>query len=89
MATKAQALKVAAKFGMVLDGTVTGVVGHCGNVTFDHPTHSFNHDCRSITVSGFQPMPELWGEAIERMKDECPHLNPCTDPNCDYHGPDT
>lgn len=84
-ATKAQAMRVASKFGMILDESVTGVIDQSGNVTFDHPTHSFGDDCRSITVSGHQPMSELWAEAIARMQEECPALRRCTDPDCDYH----
>ena len=83
--TKANAMKVAARFGMVLDESVTGKIGECGCVTFDHPTHSFGGDCRSITVSGYQPMSELWQEAAVRMEDECGDLVPCDDLTCDYH----
>jgi hypothetical protein len=90
MATKQAALALAAKFGLELDESVTGRIGESGTVTFDHPTHSFGGDCRSITVSGFQPMAELWQEAIDRMREEGPHLTPCTCPDCDYHaGGDT
>lgn len=84
-ATKAQALKVGAKFGLVLDDTVSGVIDGVGTVTFDHPTHALGCDCTSITVSGYRPMAELWAEAIERIKEECRDLRPCTNPDCDYH----
>lgn len=84
-ATKAQALRVAQKFGMVLDGANTGKIGESATVIFDHPTKSFDGDCRSITVSGYTSMAVLWAEAIERMENECPHLVPCRAPDCDYH----
>ena len=84
-ATKRQALATARRLGMVLDESVTGRIGEFGCVTLDHLTHSFGGDCRSITCSGYQPMSELWAEAIARMDDECGDLVPCADPQCDYH----
>lgn len=87
-ATKAQALRVAQKFGMVLDDVNSGMIGRNGTVIFDHPTKSFDGDCRSITVSGYTTMGVLWAEAIERMEAECPNLVPCDDPGCDYHNLD-
>lgn len=85
MSPKDKALKAAAKFGLVLDEGVTGKIGECGTVTFDHPTHSFAGDCRSITVSGYAAMPVLWQEAFERINEEGPLLQPCECCECDYH----
>jgi succinate dehydrogenase/fumarate reductase flavoprotein subunit len=84
-ATKAQALRVANRFGMVLDEDNSGKIGETATVIFDHPSKSFDGDCRSITVSGHTTMGILWAEAIERMEGECPHLVLCSDPECDYH----
>jgi hypothetical protein len=86
MASRAQAMAAARRFGMILDESVTGKIGECGCVTFDHPTHSFGGDCRSITVSGYQSMSDLWGEAIDRINEEGPGLVPCDNPACEYHG---
>lgn len=88
--TKAKALKVAARFGFVLDESCSGLMSGCYTVVFDHPTHSIGFDCRSITVSDYgsgaiTPAQAAWSEAIERMEAEGPLLEPCTDPECDYH----
>lgn len=93
MGTKAKALRVAAKFGMVIDESVTGRVGDCFLITLDHPTHSFGGDCRSIHVEDYGSGDRsaatcAWAEAIDRMEADCPGLKPCTDPDCDYHARD-
>jgi hypothetical protein len=90
MSTKAKALKVAARFGFVLDETVSGKVGDNFSVTFDHPTHSIEYDCRSICVSDYGNAHTsaavcAWSEAIERMEHEGQFLELCTDPDCEYH----
>lgn len=90
MASKQQALRVAKRFGLELDESVTGLIGGSFALTFDHPTHSFGGDCRSIHVCDYgsgdiTPAQSAWSEAIERMEDEGPHLEPCIDPECDYH----
>lgn len=90
MPSKTQAMRVARKFGFVLDESVTGLIGSCYSITLDHPTHSINGDCRSIHVSDYgsgntSPARAAWAEAIERMEDEGPLLVPCADPECDYH----
>lgn len=84
MATKQQALRTAARFGFVLDESVSGKTGIWGAATFDHPTHSFAGDCRSIH-SEDTDMATVWAECIERMEDEGQFLEPCTDPECEYH----
>lgn len=85
IATKARALRVARHYGMVLDEANSGKIEESASVIFDHPTHSFGDDCRSITVSGYTTMGVLWAEAIERMEAECPFLMQCKDPDCEYH----
>lgn len=90
MSTKSQALAVAARFGFELDEGVTGLMGGCFAITFDHPTHSIAGDCRSIHVEDYgsgdvSPAKAAWREAIERMNDEGPLLEPCTDHGCEYH----
>lgn len=90
MCTKAKALAVARKFGLVLDERNSGLIGHCYTVILDHPTHSFSGDCRSITVSDYgsgdvTPAQAAWSEAIERMQSEAPFLEPCPVADCDYH----
>lgn len=92
MCSKSKALNVAAKFGFVLDESVSGLVGGCYMVTFDHPTHSISGDCRSIHVCdygssrpGDTPARAAWTDAIQRMQDEGPFLEPCSDPDCEYH----
>lgn len=90
MATKAQALRVAAKYGLVLDETVSGLFGGCYLITLDHPTKSFGGDCRSIHVEDYGTGDRsaascAWQEAIERINAEGPLLEDCTDPDCDYH----
>jgi hypothetical protein len=87
MATKAQALAVAAKYGFVLDESVSGKIGLWFMVTFDHPTHNIGGDCRSIHVEDISGS-VAWAEAIERMEDEAPLLERCTDPDCEYHDPE-
>lgn len=83
MATKAQALAVAARLGFVLDETVSGKIGIWFSVTFDHPM-SLSGDCRSIHIEDTSAS-VAWAEAIERMESEAKHLQPCTDKFCDYH----
>ena len=84
MTTKTQALRTAAKFGFVLDESVTGKFGFYQLITFDHPTHHIAGDCRSIHVE--DPSASVaWAEAIERMNDEGPLLAECLDPECEYH----
>ena len=85
MATKAQALRVASKFGFVLDETVSGKIGWFMLITFDHPTHSISGDCRSIHVEDTSAS-RAWEEAIERMNAEGPHLVKCNNSSCEYHG---
>jgi hypothetical protein len=87
MATKAQALAVAAKYGFELDASVSGKIGLWQMVTFDHPTHSIAGDCRSIHVEDIDAG-TAWAEAIERMRDEGPRLERCADPECEYHNDD-
>jgi hypothetical protein len=85
MATKQQALRVAARHGFVLDETVSGPMGVAGGMaTFDHPTHSFAGDCRSIHDVDIS-MDKVWANCIERMEREADLLTPCTDPDCEYH----
>lgn len=84
MATKQQALRAAKEFGFVLDESVTGKFGLFYLITFDHPTHSMSGDCRSIHVEDTSAS-VAWEEAIGRMCDEEPYLEPCTDPDCEYH----
>jgi hypothetical protein len=83
-------MKVAERFGLVVDDGVTGNFGGCFLITLDHPTHSFGGDCRSIHVEDCgtgsrSPADCAWADAIERMNDEGPLLEPCLDPECDYH----
>jgi hypothetical protein len=91
MSTKAKALAVAKRFGFVLDTVNSGPEPIGYTVVFDHPTHSFAGDCRSITCANFTgsngrtAAQESWAEAIERMESEAPLLESCTDPDCDYH----
>lgn len=90
MTTKAKALRVAARFGFVLDEANSGKIGDCFMLTFDHPTHSIAGDCRSIHVSDYgtgdrSPAQCAWAEAIERMESEGELLEPCTNPDCEYH----
>lgn len=90
MATKAQGLAVAKRFGFELDESVSGRVGDCYMITLDHPTHSIGGDCRSIHVEDYGNATHsaywcAWADAIERMNDEGPLLQPCDDPDCDYH----
>lgn len=84
--TRAKALRTASRFGLILDESVSGKIDDNMTVTFDHPTHSFGGDCRSITVSmsGVRAS-EVWAEAIDRMEIEGPYLTPCTCGDCDYH----
>ncbi len=84
MATKQQALAVAKKFGFELDGSVSGQFGLWYLITFDHPTHSIYHDCRSIHVEDISAS-IAWAEAIERMNDEGQNLQLCEDLECEYH----
>lgn len=91
MSTKRQALAVAARFGFVLDERNSGKDPMGFTAIFDHPTHSIGADCRSIVCSNFTGFPGqtaaecTWAEAIERMEAEGPLLEPCEDPDCDYH----
>ena len=90
MSTKQKARRVADKFGMVIDEGVTGQIGPCYMITIDHPTHSFSGDCRSIHVEDYGSGDRTastcaWSDAIDRMQAEGPLLEPCTDPDCDYH----
>ena len=84
MATKAQALKVANKFGFQLDESVSGMIGHSSMATFDHPTHSIAGDCRSIHDCDTS-MSITWANCIERMKNEGPLLTFCNNSKCEYH----
>lgn len=84
MASKAQALVVAKKFGFVLDESVSGNFGYSSMATFDHPTHSIGGDCRSIHDEDTS-MGMTWANCIERMEAEGPFLEPCTDADCEYH----
>ena len=77
--------KLAESMGFVLDETVSFRIGNSASITIDHPTHSFDGDCRSITVSGYTTMAVLWKEIEERLKTEAKFLTPCTNPNCEYH----
>ncbi|MFA5488833.1 MAG: hypothetical protein WC284_06390 [Candidimonas sp.] len=86
MATKQAAMRVAAKFGMVMDEMHSNKIGSCSTVIFDHPSHSLSGECRGITVSGYQSMASAYAEAIERMEAECVDMEECTDPDCEYHG---
>lgn len=61
-ATRASALKVAAKLGFELRSACTS--GRNFTVTLDHPTR------RSITVSGALGSLYVWSEAIDRMEAE-------------------
>jgi hypothetical protein len=90
MSTKAKALKVAERFGFMLDELNSGKCGIWFSVVLDHPTHSIGYDCRSITVedagTGLKAAGACaWEEAIERMEAEGPLLTPCADPECEYH----
>lgn len=90
MTTRTSAMKVAARFGFVLDESVSGKVGDCFVLTLDHPTHSIGGDCRSIHVSDYGDANRsaaacAWAEAIERMEDEGPLLAPCNTAECEYH----
>lgn len=90
MSTKAKALRVAKRYGFVLDESVSGLVGDCFTVCLDHPTHSIAGDCRSITESNFggggQTAAQCaWADTIERMEEEGPLLERCEDPECEYH----
>lgn len=84
MATKAQALAVAKKFGFVLDESVSGLIGLSSMATFDHPTHSIGGDCRSIHDCDTN-MAKTWDNCIERMEAEGPLLELCEDADCEYH----
>jgi hypothetical protein len=85
MSSKSKALAVAARFGFVLDESVSGPVGVVGGMaTFDHPTHSIGGDCRSIHDEDIS-MALVWANCVERMESEGPLLQPCEDPDCEYH----
>lgn len=96
--TRAHALKVAARFGFVLDEATSGKVGLNYTVCLDHPTHSIGGDCRSIVCSSYPGADDdgvprtaswlAWNEAIGRMRDEGLQLVECTDHDCEYHFPD-
>jgi hypothetical protein len=88
--SRSEALKVAKKYGFVLDESVSGKVGDCFMITFDHPTHSIGHDCRSIHISDHGNANRsaalcAWSEAIGRMETEGQLLEECNDPDCEYH----
>lgn len=91
MATKRQALAVAARFGFELDERNSGKDPMGFTAIFDHPTHSICGSCRSITCSNYTGFPGqtaaecTWAEAIERMEEEGPLLEKCEDPECEYH----
>ena len=84
MATKAQALAVARRYGFELDPNVSGHFGFWWLATFDHPTCSLSGDCRSIHEEA-PDAATLWKLCIERMEGEGPLLEPCADPLCEYH----
>ncbi len=91
MATKQQALRVAAKFGFILDEVNSGSIGTNYALTFDHPTHSIGADCRSIHISDYGNANQsaascAWQEAVERMEAEGPLLEKCQLDDCEYHG---
>lgn len=90
LGTKAKALAVAKRFGFVLDDGVSGKIGECFAVTFDHPTHSIAGDCRSIHVSSYgdaftSAAADVWSEVIERMEADGVWLESCADSECEYH----
>lgn len=86
MTSKANVLRAAARFGLVLDEGVSGRCEDTYTVTLDHPTDSFAGDCRSITVSMTGvPAAQVWAEVLDRILTEGPLLRPCTCPDCDYH----
>lgn len=91
MTTKAKALAVAKKLGFVLDEDNSGPMPEIGyNATFDHPTHSLGGDCRSINshsygTVGSTASSQVWRDCIEEMQVNAEWLEPCTDPDCDYH----
>ena len=84
MATKAQALAVAKKYGFVFDESVTGKFGMWHMATVDHPTHSIGSDCRSIHEEAIYAA-DLWHYLIIRVNDEGSMLELCTNENCEYH----
>lgn len=91
--SRATALRLAARYGFVLDESVSGRVGDSYSVTLDHPTHSIGGDCRSIHVSDYgnalrSASACAWEEVAERVCSEGPLLEPCTDPECEYHNGD-
>jgi hypothetical protein len=88
--SKSKALKIAAKYGFVLDESISGKIGDCFMITFDHPTHSLSGDCRSIHIEDYGNGDKsaakcAWEEAVERLESEGQHLILCEDPDCDYH----
>jgi hypothetical protein len=90
MTTKAKALAVAERYGFVLDEQNSGKIGDSYTAIFDHPTHSIAGDCRSITECSYgggrkTASQYVWQEIGERLEAEGRWLQPCTDPECDYH----
>jgi hypothetical protein len=87
--SRAKALRIAARFGFVLDGQNSGCDPGGGyTAIFDHPTHSIGADCRSITETSYPPRAAafVWNSVIERLEAEGPLLQKCSDAGCDYHG---
>lgn len=89
-ATKARAMALIKRYGFVIDASVSGKIGDCYMLTIDHPTHSIGGDCRSIHICDYgsgadSPALCAWREAVERLEAEGPLLEPCDDPDCDFH----
>lgn len=84
MATKAQALAVAKRLGFELDKSVSGRTGMWFAATFDHPTHMDVDGCHSIHECDIEAS-VVWADCIERMLDAHPRMEPCDDPECEYH----
>lgn len=86
--SRQRALALAASFGFVLDERNSGPEPLGGyTAILDHPTHSIAGDCRSITETSYPPKAAdfVWSSIIERLQSEGPLLQPCQDPECDYH----
>jgi hypothetical protein len=86
--SRAKALALAARFGFVMDKSCSGSDPGGGyTVILDHPTHSIGCDCRSITETSYPPRAAafVWASIIERLESEGPLLQPCEDPDCEYH----
>lgn len=84
---KKRTLALATYFGFVLDERNSGPDPMGYTAILDHPTHSIGGDCRSITETSYPPKAAdfVWRSMEERLLSEGPLLQPCSDPECDYH----